>query len=110
MVSHGARGLPSTLRVRLLVARAIVGRPRLLLVDEVLAMVEPGARRELIAALTDPNASWTLLVVTHAREMLEACDRVLVLQDGAPHAMGPWKGLNGDPVVQALLPAARGVV
>lgn len=108
MVSHGARGLPSTLRVRLLVARAIVGRPRLLLVDEVLAMVEPGARRELVAALTDPAAPWTLLVVAHVREILEACDRVLVLQDGAQHAHGPWKGLAGDPVIAALLPAARG--
>jgi ABC-type bacteriocin/lantibiotic exporter with double-glycine peptidase domain len=108
MISSGARGLPSALRVRLLVARAIVGRPRLLLVDEVLALVEPVARHQLIAALTDPGAPWTLLVVTHAREMLEACDRVLVLLDGAPHALGPWKGLTGDPVISALLPTARG--
>lgn len=107
-LSNRARGLPSTLRVRLLVARAIVGRPRLVLVDECLSLVEPLARRELVAALTDRAAPWTLLAVTHAREMLEASDRVLVLRDGTQHALRPWSGLAGDPVVSALVPTARG--
>ena len=108
LLTNGARGLPSTLRVRLLVARAIAGSPRLVLVDECLALVEPSARRELVAALTARGAPWTLLVVTHAREMLEACDRVLVLQDGTQHAMRSWPQLAADPVVSALLPSARG--
>lgn len=108
VLSGGGRGLPSTLRVRLLIARALVGRPRLLLVDECLALVEPGARRELVEALTDREAPWTMLVVTHAREMLEACDRVLVLEDGAKHALAPWAVLDGDPLVASLIPSSRG--
>ncbi len=108
VLRNGARGLASTLRVRLLVARAIVGAPRLVLVDECLALVEPGPRRALVAALTDRAAPWTLLAVTHTREMLEACDRVLVLQEGTQHAFASWEDLAGDPVVGALLPSPRG--
>lgn len=108
VLANGGRGLPATLRTRLLVARAIVGRPRVVLADECLAMLEPGPRRELVAALTDPRAPWTLVVVSHAREMLEACDRVLVLEDGTQQALRPWHALAADPAVAALVPAARG--
>ncbi len=107
VIATDARGLPSTLRVRLLIARAIVARPRLLLVDEVLATVEPAAQRELIAVLTDRDAPWTLLVVSHTRALLEAVDRVLVLQDGALHAEGHWSTLARDPLVTALFPVTR---
>lgn len=110
VLSNGARGLPSSLRVRLLIARAIVASPRLLLVDECLALVEPEMRRELITVLTDPSAPWTLLVVSHALEMLEACDRVLVLQDGVQHALRPWPQLADDPLVRSLIPSGKGGV
>lgn len=107
VIATDARGLPSTLRARLLIARAIVARPRLLLVDECLVNVEPAAQRELIAVLTDRAAPWTLVVVSHTRALLEAVDRVLVLQDGALHAQGAWEAVAGDPVVRTLFPVAR---
>jgi len=103
----GGRGLPSTLRIRLLIARAIVTRPRLLVIDECLATVEPRARRELVAALTGPGATWTLIAVSHAPDLLAACDRVLVLRDGTRHALAPWATLAEDPFVRALVPDAR---
>jgi len=95
------------LRIRLLIARAIVTRPRLLVIDECLATVEPRARRELVAALTGPGATWTLIAVSHAPDLLAACDRVLVLRDGTRHALAPWATLAEDPFVRALVPDAR---
>lgn len=106
VLANDARGLPSSLRVRLLIARAIVARPRLLLVDECLATVEPAARRDIVAALTDRAAPWTLLLVTHTRSVLESVDRVLVLQNGRLHAEGPWASLAGDPLVASLFPVS----
>ena len=107
LVENGGRGLPSTLRVRLLLARAIVHRPRLLLVDECLATVEPGARQDLIEVLTAPDAPWTLLVVSHTRDLLAACDRVLVLRAGEIVADAPWAVVMRLPEVASLLPSAR---
>lgn len=108
VITNDARVLPSTLRVRLLVARAIVAMPRLLLVDECLATVDPGARREIVAALTGADAPWTLLMVSHTRAVLEAVDRVIVLEDGRLHAQGPWEDLAADPLVASLFPSHRG--
>ncbi|MDQ8145277.1 MAG: ATP-binding cassette domain-containing protein [Gemmatimonadota bacterium] len=107
LVENGGRGLPSTLRVRLLLARAIVTRPRLLLIDECLSTVEPSARQELIDVLTAADAPWTLLVVSHTRDLLAACDRVLVLRAGAVVADAPWAVVMRLPEVAALLPSAR---
>jgi ABC-type bacteriocin/lantibiotic exporter with double-glycine peptidase domain len=107
LMSDG-RGLPTSLRVRLLVARAIVNRPRLLLVDEWLTNIEPDARRELTALLTDRSAPWTLVIVSHAREILEVCDRALVLDAGRVRAVGAWQLVAHDPFVAALVPTNGG--
>jgi ABC-type bacteriocin/lantibiotic exporter with double-glycine peptidase domain len=108
LVSAG-RGLPSTLRMRLLLARAIVAKPRLLLLDEILATVEPAARHELIAALTARGVPWTLLIVSHDPEVFQACDRVLVLREGSQYAFGPWRDLADDVFVRELVPGNRSV-
>jgi ABC-type bacteriocin/lantibiotic exporter with double-glycine peptidase domain len=103
----GGRGLPSTLRIRLLVARAIAARPRLLVMDELLGTVEPAARHDLIQVLTGENAPWTLFIVSHDPEVFAAVDTVLVLRDGATHAAAPWKDLANDIFVRELMPSSR---
>ncbi len=103
----GGRGLPSTLRTRILIARAIVARPRLLVLDEVLATVEPAARHDLIQVLTGPKAPWTLFIVSHDPEVFAAVDTVLVLRDGTTHAAKPWKELANDIFVRELVPSSR---
>lgn len=108
LVSAG-RGLPSTLRIRLLIARAIVTRPRLLLLDETLATVEPAARHELVSALTARDVPWTVLIVSHDPEVFQAVDRVLVLRDGAQYALGPWRDMTDDIFVRELVPGTRSV-
>ncbi|MFN0099063.1 MAG: peptidase domain-containing ABC transporter [Gemmatimonadaceae bacterium] len=107
-LTNDGRGLPTSLRVRLLVARAIVNRPRLLILDDWLTNVEPETRRELVAMLTDRSAPWTLVMVSHSRELLEACDRVLVLHAGRVRALGVWSACSQDPYVEALVPATGG--
>ena len=52
-----------------MLARAIVGRPRLLVVDEGLDGLDLDARRRVLETLFDRSAPWTLLIVTHAPEM-----------------------------------------
>jgi ABC-type bacteriocin/lantibiotic exporter with double-glycine peptidase domain len=67
---------------RLVVARAIAGKPRLLLLDEALGDLDPASRRAVWGALFDPKAPWTLLVTAHDREALRGCDEIYVLSEG----------------------------
>ena len=57
---------------RLLVARAIVARPRLLIVDHLLDGLAAGEARELLRWLTDARFGWTLLVLTRDASGLTA--------------------------------------
>ena len=86
---------------RLMIARAMAGAPRLMLVDEGLDGLDLDAREEVIAALFDPSAPWTLLIVTHGHDVAERCDRLigmargraersLVLADGRGRELAEW--------------------
>lgn len=108
-MASGGRGLPTTLRIKILVARAVAARPRLLIIDEVLASFEPAARHDLIRVLTGPSAPWTLFIVSHDPEVFAAVDTVLVLRDGIAHAAAPWKDLSNDIFVRELVPSSRSV-
>jgi ABC-type bacteriocin/lantibiotic exporter with double-glycine peptidase domain len=64
---------------RLMLARAIVGRPRLLIIDGTLDGLPDADIGELMRKLTDRSSPWTLLVVTARNKIMEACDRVVQL-------------------------------
>jgi ABC-type bacteriocin/lantibiotic exporter with double-glycine peptidase domain len=93
-VAAGGRTLPATMALRILLARAIVTRPRLLVLDEVFSTLAPPDRREITALLTAPDVPWTLVAASHDDEFLERCDRVLVLHDGGLVAEGPWREVS----------------
>lgn len=59
---------------RLMLARAIAGRPRLLMLDEALDGVDDEARARIASVLFSPDARWTLLITTHVPEIAAMCD------------------------------------
>lgn len=67
---------------RLTLARAIAGRPRLLILDETLDGLDPVTRQRAVASLFDRSAPWTLLVVTNDQQIAGQCGRTLRLGDG----------------------------
>lgn len=68
---------------RLLLARAIVARPRLLVLDEALDGVDEAARRAVTDAIFAKGAPWTVLLTTHVDEVAALCDRQYLLDRGA---------------------------
>ncbi len=75
----GGRPLSSTQRSRLVLARAIIGRPRLLLLDELLEGLDVATVQELEDYLFHPDAPWTLVLVTRDPDLVRHCDEVVRL-------------------------------
>jgi putative ABC transport system ATP-binding protein len=67
---------------RLLIARAIAGQPRLLVIDDVLDALPRDAARTVEASLFDPKARWTLVLVSNRAEIAARSTLVLDLPSG----------------------------
>ena len=101
-----ARTLPIGLRKRLEVARALATRPRLLLLDEVMAGLNPtelGGMIELIKRLHADGL--TVIVIEHIMAaMMRLARRIVVLHHGERIAEGPPAAIAQDRrVVDAYL-------
>lgn len=83
-LSAGGRPLSLGQSERLMLARAIVGQPRLLVLDEVLDDMDRSVREDVLPAILGPTARWTLLVVTHSPEVAALCGRQIRMQRPRP--------------------------
>jgi iron complex transport system ATP-binding protein len=80
-------------RSRTLIARALMSRPRLLLLDEPAAGLDVAGREQLLASLDDLRerepALATVLVTHHLEELPASTSHALLLRDGRMLAAGP---------------------
>src|SRR5262249_41351561 len=85
------RSLSGGQRQRLSVALALIGRPRIAVLDEMTTGLDPQARRdtwELIEGIRDRGV--TIVLVTHFMEEAERlCDRVALIDRGKIAALDP---------------------
>ncbi|QOR71952.1 ABC transporter ATP-binding protein [Ruania alkalisoli] len=81
---------------RLSIALALVGRPRVVILDELTTGLDPRARREMWRTVENLRSSGaTVLLVSHAMEEVEAlCDRVALFAAGQVTALDTPSGLT----------------
>ena len=83
-------GLSAGQSQRLALARALYGNPRILVLDEPNAFLDQSGEESLIRAIANVRArKATVIVIAHRRGVLQAVDRLLVLEDGKPRLLGP---------------------
>lgn len=75
-------------RQRLALARAVVGRPRFLVLDDPLSALDVHTEAAVEAALRDVLAETTALIVAHRPSTVLLADRVALLSDGRIAAVG----------------------
>ena len=107
VLAQRARQLAGTLsggeQQMLAIARALMIRPRLLLLDEPSLGLSPRLAREIFDVITRLNAEGTtiLLVEQNARRALALASRAYVLETGRVVVSGPARELAADPRIRA---------
>jgi molybdate transport system ATP-binding protein len=103
LLDRSVRTLSGGEKRRVALARALLARPRLLLLDEPLTGLDPASRGSVIASLRavhDDFRTPTIYVAHNREEILALCDDVLVLERGRVARRGSPREVLG-----AALPA-----
>jgi branched-chain amino acid transport system ATP-binding protein len=101
-----ARELPYGLQRRLEIARALATRPRLLLLDEPAAGLNPQEKKELMALISRlREEGLTVFLIEHdMKVVMEVSDRIVVLDHGEKITEGvPQEVRNNPQVIEAYL-------
>jgi subfamily B ATP-binding cassette protein MsbA len=92
----GSRGtkLSGGQRQRIGLARALIRKPALLILDEATNAIDGLSETEIIKLLNDRDYFGTAIVISHRRKTLEACDFGVVMEDGRVVEQGPLGALD----------------
>jgi putative ABC transport system ATP-binding protein len=74
MMQTGGYPLSQSQQARLMIARAIAGKPRLLLIDGALDLVSADLRESIWNEIKDRKQPWTLIIATHEQSIVDECD------------------------------------
>ena len=97
-IGPGACQLSGGQRQRLAIARALIQKPQVLILDEATSCLDSCSEAQLFRDLHENLAATTLIVISHRNSTLSTFQRVIVLRDG--HIVG-----DGSP--DSLLACSR---
>jgi branched-chain amino acid transport system ATP-binding protein len=107
MSDHKASDLPYGVQRRLEIARAMATEPKLLLLDEPAAGMNPQETVDLmrmIRRLRDEFGQTILLIEHDMKVVMGICEKIVVLDHGAEIAYGPPEEIRSNPkVIEAYL-------
>ena len=91
----GERGttLSGGQRQRLALARAVVRRPRLLVLDDATSSVDPQVEQRILAGLRESGTASTVVVIAYRRATIALADEVVFVEDGRIAARGTHEQL-----------------
>jgi len=95
-VGEGGGLLSGGQRQSIAIARAFLGRPPVLLMDEPTSAMDNRSEMHIKHQLSQLLPSETLLLITHKTSMLDVVDRVIVMEKGSIIADGPKAKVLSD--------------
>jgi ABC-type bacteriocin/lantibiotic exporter with double-glycine peptidase domain len=99
MIAGGTRFSESFI-AKISVARCVVEKPKLLMINDIYRELHKSERMSAIAFLTDKSNPWTLLTISNDPMIMAACDRVIVLDEGKIIMDSNYKELIKNPDFQ----------
>ena len=93
MIDQGGRNLSGGQRQRLTIARALVRRPRILILDDSASALDFATDARLRRAIREKTGDMTVFIVSQRVSAIQSADCILVLDDGHLAGMGTHKEL-----------------
>ena len=91
VISEGQGGISGGQKQRLMIARAIAPKPRILIFDEATSALDNKTQKQVSDALD--KLKCTRIVIAHRLSTIRNCDRILVMDNGAIIEEGSYEQL-----------------
>jgi ATP-binding cassette subfamily C protein LapB len=95
-VGEGGSRLSGGMRQRISIARALLGDPSVLIMDEPTSSLDRQAEEELARVLHDLARTRPVIIVTHSPVLLQVCAHLLVMESGQVTFQGPPREVMAD--------------
>ena len=82
IINSDGRHLTRSVIQKILIARAIISRPKVLFLEEPTISMDPSASRQIIDFLVSPENSWTIIVSSIDEYWKKACNREIDMNNG----------------------------
>ncbi|MBK8175173.1 MAG: ATP-binding cassette domain-containing protein [Rhodospirillales bacterium] len=108
-IGEGGRRLSAGQRQRIAIARALLGDPPVLLMDEPTSSLDSQATLDIRALLSELGKQRTVVVVTHSTQILPICRTIVCLEKGRLWCAGPSEQVLSQVLGQrmgAIVPSA----
>jgi ABC-type bacteriocin/lantibiotic exporter with double-glycine peptidase domain len=76
------KNLPRSIVQKILLARSIADRPKLLLMEDNLDLLDEKERKRIINFLTSPENPWTMVAISTDSYLMDRADRVAYMKNG----------------------------
>lgn len=86
--------LPRSVVQKMLLARCVVDRPKLIILEDPLEHIDEDDKKKIIDFLTSPENKWTMIVVSSDPYFAERCDRIAFMKDGQIAETGTFNSMK----------------
>ena len=98
----GSQRLPGSVARKIVMVRSLVRRPKLLIIDDFWVGMSKKEKMNLMRTLTSEQFNWTMIIVSNDLDVMELCDRTLLLQDGQLVASGSYEQVSQHELLREL--------
>ncbi len=79
---NGKLGISESVARKIILARSIVSKPRLLILEDFMLGMEKETKVKLLAVLSDPAHKWTLIVISNDPDIMRLSNRTFIMKEG----------------------------
>lgn len=99
----GGKGLSKTMIHKLILARCLAKKPKLIVLNDFFTTLSKSDKMELLACVTKSERPCTVIVVSKDPIIMSACDRVIMMQDGMIRMEGTMEELTKTQLFNDLI-------
>ena len=95
-VTQGGKSVSGGQKQRLCIARAVIKKPKILILDDSVSSCDMDTARKIQAQFSTKLKDTTVIVIAQRIDSVQNCDRILVLDNGKPVGLGTHADLLRD--------------